>query len=139
MSIHAEAQPGSADAVTYITRVVNLLHHIECESVVELRCLNTRCGTISGYFNDFTKLSQIALEVNGEVPAVYVTLNPVKPDLLARANNRIEKYVRTTSGDADILKRCWFPIDFDPVRPANISSTDGEKALALGRIEVWIG
>src|SRR4030095_15675634 len=121
-----------ADVRMYIERVLRLLH-VERGSVVELRCLKTSSGTISGYFNDFTKLAEIAAELSGKVPAVYVTLNPVNPALLARANNRIERYAKTTSGDGDIVKRCWFPIDFDPARPSDISSTDAEKALALER------
>ena len=115
----------------YILRVLNLIH--EPGSVVELRCPNTQKGTISGYFDDFTKLSDIAADLSGKVPGVYATLNPVNPDLLARANNRIENYAKRSSGDADIVNRCWLPIDFDPVRPADISSTDVEKALALER------
>jgi hypothetical protein len=115
----------------YIARVLNLLH--EPGAVVELRCLKTHSATISGYFNDLKKLAEIAAELSGNVPAVYITLNPVKPDLLARANNRIEKYARTTTADSDITKRCWLPVDFDPVRSADISATDAEKALALAR------
>ena len=122
------AQPTSTK---YISRVLNLIH--EAGSVVELRCLKTHWGTIAGYFNDFEKLAQSAAELSGTVPAVYTTLNPVNPSLLARANNRIQQYAKTTSSDKDIIKRCWFPIDFDPVRPTDISSTNDEKTLALAR------
>src|SRR5882724_945796 len=94
----ADTHPLHTDDMTYIERVLKLLH-AEHESVLEVRCLKTRWGTISGYFNDFTKLAEIAAELSGEVPAVYITLNPVNPALLARANNRIEKYAKTTSGD----------------------------------------
>lgn len=120
------------DATTYIKRVLNRLY-TEPGSAVEVRCLHTRWGTISGYFDDFAKLAENAAELSGEVPAVYVTLNPVNPALLARANNRVEKYAKTTSSDGDIIKRCWFPVDFDPARPTDISSTDAEKALAIER------
>ena len=114
-----------------IWRAVNLLH--EPGAVVELRVLKTRQGTISGYFDDFAKLAQAADKLSGTVPAVYVTLNPTHSALLARANNRIERYARTTTSDGDIVKRCWLPIDFDPARPADISATDAEKALAMDR------
>jgi hypothetical protein len=98
-----------------------------------LRCLHTRWGTISGYFNDFQKLANAAGELSGNVPAVYVTLNPVNPKLLARANKRIVKYAKSTTGDQDIVKRRWLPIDFDPVRPSDISSSDLEKTAAMER------
>ena len=34
--------------------------------------------------------------------------------------------------DKDVIRRRWFLIDADPVRPAKISSTDAEKAQSLG-------
>ena len=131
-TLPASERASRTDGAAYIVRVLRLLH-AERGSVVELRCLKTRYGTISGYFDDFTKLAENAAELSGEVSAVYVTLNPVNHALLARANNRVEKYAKTTSSDGDIIKRCWFPIDFDPVRPTDISSTDAEKARGMAR------
>jgi len=64
---------------------------------------------------------------------VYTTLNPVKRDLLARASNRLELYAKHTSADADVVVRRWLPLDFDPVRPSGISSTDVEHLAALQR------
>src|SRR5262249_45678706 len=122
------AESGSRQAQIYIRRVLSLL--CESGSVVELRCLNTQWKTISGYFSDFEKLARDAAELSGNLPAVYITLNPVNTALLARANNRVQKYAKTTTGDGDIVKRCWLPVDFDPVRPTGISSTDAEKRLA---------
>ncbi|WP_338819594.1 hypothetical protein MTCOM_10940 [Moorella thermoacetica] len=101
--------------------------------VVELRCLNTRRGTISGYFNDFEQLARVAASLSGNVPAVYVTLNPANPDLLARSCNKVKPYAKETTSDSDIITRRWLPLDFDPVRPAGISSTDAEHELALER------
>ncbi len=129
----ATTQPDSPNSdPAYIRRVLNFLYP-QAGSVIELRSLKTRWGTVSGYFDDFAKLAETAAELSGSVPAVYITLNPVKPDLLARANNRIEKYARTTTADPDITKRCWLPVDFDPARPSDISSTDIEKAFAIER------
>jgi hypothetical protein len=67
---------------------------------------------------------------------VYLTLNPVKRDLLARASNRLESYAKHTSSDNDITERRWLLIDFDPVRSAGISSTDAEHDAALERAKV---
>lgn len=101
--------------------------------VTELRVQTSR-GTDSGYFNDSRMLAENAADYDGKVPAIYFTLNPVKPDLLARAVNRIQQAKSTTS-DADIEYRRWLPIDFDPVRPAGISSTDEEHQAALTMAE----
>ena len=103
-------------------------------SLYELRCPKTKKdGTISGYFTDLNKLADTAALLSGIVPAVYVTLNPVRPDLLARAANRIEKRAAFTTADRDIVRRCRLLLDFDPVRPAGISSTDSEHEIALDR------
>ena len=109
--------------------------------VYELRILNTRRGTVRGYFNDYEKMAQAAVQWSGKAPAVYCTLNPVKPDLLARGANRMVEYARETTADPDILTRHWLPIDFDAMRPAGISSTDAEHQTAITRAEeaqVWL-
>ncbi|MGI9048030.1 MAG: AAA family ATPase [Rubrobacteraceae bacterium] len=98
-------------------------------AVVELRAFKDRT-TASGYFDDYGKLAEQAVRLEEQGFAVYATLNPVDPALLARANNRIKKYPKSTTSDADILRRRWLPLDFDPVRPAGVSSTEGEKRAA---------
>jgi hypothetical protein len=65
------------------------------------------------------------------VPSIYITLNPVLPALLARAVNRLRERAEITTSDSDILRRRWLLIDFDPVRPAGISSTDAEHGRAM--------
>ncbi len=108
--------------------------------VTELRILNTpRNGTASGYFNDAQAFVQAAQQWSGKAPAVYATLNPCNPALLARARNRLQLHAKTTTSDGDIAQRCWFPLDFDSVRPAGISSTDEEHTLALQRAEACAG
>lgn len=107
------------------------LSKLKGESEVrELRILNTARGTVSGYFDDNEQLVNVVAEYDGKVPAIYFTLNPVNPDLLSRASNRIIERVKNTTTDADIQRRRWLPIDFDPVRPAGISSTDEEHQAA---------
>ena len=57
-----------------------------CEpgAVYELRSPKTpNSGTVSGYFDDLTKMAYHAESWSEVAPAVYVTLNPVKADLLA--------------------------------------------------------
>ena len=66
-------------------------------------------------------------------PNVYVTLNPCVPSLLARSENRVRDRAKVTTSDKDIERRRWLLIDLDPVRPADISSSDAEHAAALER------
>src|SRR5262249_11914745 len=79
------------------------------------------------------KLANEAIKLSGDASGVYVTINPVLPDLLARSNNQTRPWVKQTTSDKEVLKRCWLPLDFDPIRPSGISSTDSEHKLALLR------
>ena len=106
---------------------------LEEGSVAELRVLDTRRGTVSGYFTDFDQLAVAAAQMSGTAPGVYTTLNPVNPELLARSANRLKPYVKLTTADGDILGRRWLRIDLDATRPAGISSTDQEHEIALDK------
>jgi hypothetical protein len=90
-----------------------------------------RLGTISGYFDNAEALADAVGPLDGTVPAIYITLNPCKSALLARAANRLQDRVQVTTADGDILRRRWLLIDLDPVRPAGISSTDREHGRAI--------
>jgi len=90
-----------------------------------------RHGTISGYFDDAERLADAVFAIDGIVPGVYLTLNPCNPALLARAANRLQERAQVTTSDVDILRRRWLLIDFDPVRPAGISSTNREHGRAI--------
>jgi hypothetical protein len=103
-------------------------------TVVEMRILNTpKDGTVAGYFDSGQPFVKAAAVWSGKAPAVYCTLNPVNPALIARSANRLKRRVKTTTADHDIVRRVWLPLDFDPVRPADISSTDAEHAAARER------
>ncbi len=117
-----------------ISRFLSLQH--EPGEVVELRVPSTSRGTQSGYFSDVGLLAQAVAMLNGKVPGVYATLNPVRPELLARGANKVNVYAKHTTSDADILQRRWIPVDFDPVRPAGISSTEKEHTAALDRAQL---
>lgn len=90
-----------------------------------------RRGTIAGYFNDAERLVEAVLAVDGTVPGVYITLNPCNPALLARAVNRLQERAQVATSDADTFRRRWLLLDFDPVRPAGISSTDREHGRSI--------
>ena len=101
-------------------------------------------GVVYGYFNDakaFGKAAE-ALE-RAKAPGIYFTINPVLPDLLARAVNRLKAADAKSSSTTDLDIKCirWLPIDLDPRRPAGISSTDEELAAALkirNKIAGWM-
>jgi hypothetical protein len=87
---------------------------------------------VSGYYTDYGKLAS-DVEPFDRKASIYITINPCKPELLARARNRLRLNARVTTNDSDILCDLWFPFDTDPVRPANISSTDDELKAALAK------
>jgi hypothetical protein len=105
------------------------------DQIIELRIPNVPrgTGTIAGWFDNVEELADAALELNGRVPGLYTTLNEINPALLARCRNRLERWIKATTSDRDVIRRRWLPLDFDPVRPAGIPSTDAEHEAALAR------
>lgn len=93
--------------------------------VKEVRILNTDKGTISGYFDDEDKLLEAIKPYNGKYN-IFVTINEVSKDLLARSFNRLTNWAKTSTGDSDITKIISILIDIDSKRPSGISSTDNE-------------
>jgi hypothetical protein len=105
------------------------------DDVVELRALSTTKGTVSGYFDGEHQddLIKAAVEWSGNAHGVYITLNPIRRDCLARSANRTNIYAKHTTGDNEVMRRHWLLIDTDPARPTGISATDAEHDLALQR------
>lgn len=97
----------------------------------EVRILNTHVYTVSGYFADWDPLVKAVMRWTDKAPAIYFTPNPVNPDLLARADNRLKEKARSTTKDEDIVRRAWLLADFDPDRLADISSSETEHELAI--------
>lgn len=89
--------------------------------------------TASGYFDSPAAMTRAAVVWDGKANP-YVTLNPVNPDLLARACNRIEKRAQHTTADNDVLCRRWLYLDIDPVRPSGVSSTEAGREAALATL-----
>ena len=100
--------------------------------VIKLRALKNG-ATAAGYFDNTEALSREAAKLDEQGFTVYVTANPIVPTLLARAENKVKRPLRETTSDKDVLRRRWLPVDFDPERPAGVSSTDEEKQAALQR------
>ena len=121
------------------SEILRAVSTLSMGGVVEVRALADG-ATHSGYFDDYTLLAEQveALDADPAVAGIYVTLNAVNPALLARRANRIKMRLSrkdATTGDADILRRRWLPVDIDPVRPSGVSSTEEEHNAALAAAE----
>lgn len=83
--------------------------------------------TITGYFDDLSiavaVIQRLDLEVKPE--SINISLNPVKPELLGRANNRLKANINRTS-DKEVIIRKNILIDIDSVRSSGVSATDGQ-------------
>lgn len=105
--------------------------------VIEVRALGKQKNVQSGYYKDIKKLEETIsiLDKTGEQKGIYFVLNKINPALYARRPDSLSaprEGIATTS-DADIERRFWLPVDFDPTRPSEISSTDEEHDAALLR------
>src|SRR4051794_36081774 len=88
--------------------------------------------TTAGYFTDGEAAVIAVRPVGGlDAPAVYLTLNPVKPELRARANNRLVTGITATTTDDQVTRRRHLLFDLDPTRASDIAATDAERADAL--------
>lgn len=92
------------------------------------------CGYFAG--GRLRDLAAALAGLKGKPAGTYVTLNPARPDLVARADHRL---VAAKAGgatkDAEVAARRWLLIDVDPVRPKGVSATDAEKAEASAVID----
>lgn len=128
---------------TEVRRALGLLFHNS--HVFEIRVLdasNVRCdgrpegrnATFFGFFDSTETAANVvhAALSKADWTGAYVTMNPVRSDLLARAANRLRQAGKKggSASDVDVPRRRHIVFDFDPVRPAGISSTDDEKAAA---------
>jgi len=121
----------------YMHDIITTLH-LWCEEgqVHELRIPKTKKrGVISGYFDDLDALARNAdvLSNDVDIPAVYLTLNPAIPDLIARSANEVLDRCEVTTKDHEIDRRLHLLVDCDPIRPAGISSSDAEHEAAIER------
>ncbi|MBR5681034.1 MAG: hypothetical protein IKX19_10320, partial [Clostridia bacterium] len=111
----------------------------QTDDVFEIRVLDAvstewmRPHMESGYF-DYEHIPDAA-EAIGKLRSyrgAYATVNPVNPDLLARACNRLRGITReATTADADIVTRRWLLVDCDPKRVSGVSSSDPEHEAAI--------
>lgn len=113
------------------------------DQVTELRALGVqhrseRPHVESGFFDahHLKEMAEIAFDLTGDAKGVYFTLNPLKPDILARRENRVD-YANDgeLATDSDVIHRRWLLIDADPKRIKHISSNNTEKDGALETVK----
>lgn len=123
-------------ASTAVEDALRLLH--PPGEVYEVRIFGVRgAGTVSGYFDDPALAAAAIAKYDGAAEGIYHTVNPVDPELLQRAPNRLREHVGKGEGtsDKDIVCRRWLPIDVDYERPAKTNASDDEvkTAAAVGK------
>ncbi len=106
----------------------------------EVRILKTEKGTVSGIFTRGADVAKAIEPWNG-VQSIYLTVNPLRPEMLARANvGKLSLYTRDTTTDGDIASRTWIIIDIDPKTPVKgVSATDVEQAYAIEARDILAG
>lgn len=126
-----------------IARFARWLDHAKHGGCAEVRILNSPAHTDSSYVGPgthagyFTEPARIALQLtpwDGGHPdcGIYISANPLNPDLLARADHRVRRAQRGGCGSADdVVRLVHLVLDFDPTRAAGIPATDAELAAAL--------
>lgn len=126
--------------VPEIERALRLL--IVEGSTFEVRALGSDRGrevTLSGYFTDPSKAAKEIAHSCSNMVGIYTTLNPVRPELLARCAHRIAPAKKGgTTSDHHVIRRSRLLIDIDGVPVAGISASDEEHQAALdlaGEIE----
>jgi hypothetical protein len=103
--------------------------------VAEIRALKIpgrgKPYTSAGYFLDLDQAAKAAAALDKrKAGGVYVVLNEVNPALLARSPDEATDHLDPLTGDGDIFRRRWLPLDFDPKRPAGISANEAEHCAA---------
>ncbi len=130
------AAPGASQGVKQILEQIRQV--VANDQILELRALAVqgrgRPHTEAGFFDydHLPEFAQAAWHVNNVAKGVYFTLNPLRPEILARRRNRIAwAQEGELAKNADVASRRWLLIDIDPVRDSHISASDAEKHEAL--------
>jgi hypothetical protein len=118
----------------HIKRTIEVLH--APDAVIEVRALHKgHRRTDVGYYDGEHReqLIDAAMRLNAEGASVYITLNMLDPQLIARYGNRVQDFAQASATDANIERRMWLLIDIDPQRPKDTSSTAGQLEAAEAR------
>ena len=109
------------------------------DQVIEVRAFG-KFAPYSGHFKDTGRLVQAAeaLDTLPGLKGIYVVLNRFEPDLFTQRVNHIVKIQHdndTIAGDADIIRRCWLPINIEPKRANGVPSSREEHALSFQKAQ----
>ena len=123
-----------------IRKTVNVLK--PDHQLFEVRILGAdKRNVLSGYFTDCDVLIDALRHAPLSGTNIYITLNKVNEALYSRIQkDRFVKNVNTTT-DTEIDRYEWLFIDLDPIRPANISSSDKELQMAaelMGKVKNYM-
>jgi hypothetical protein len=122
---------------TEIRRTLDILH--DADAVIELRAIfdRGRKRATAGYFDGEHRDSLVreAARLNTAGAAVYITMNPIDAQLLARYANRVQEYATDTATDANVTRRRWLLVDVDPARPKGTSATAEQLEAAIARAQ----
>ena len=80
----------------------------------------------SGYFTDVETLLEAFDSVDLRNANIYITLHELNEALYSRIQHDVFVRNTNTTSDTEVDRYQWFFIDLDPVRPANISSSEEE-------------
>lgn len=88
-------------------------------------------GVVAGYFDDPDAVARELSAITGQdASGVYCSLDPVLPDLLARAYNRlIQTEITTADDEVPVLRRLL--VDVDARHPRGVCATDAERDAAV--------
>lgn len=84
----------------------------------------------SGYFTDVETLLEAFDSVDLRNANIYITLHELNEALYSRIQHDVFVRNTNTTSDTEVDRYQWFFIDLDPVRPANISSSEEELQAA---------
>jgi|GEM_PF-1700363 len=104
----------------------------------EVRVIGTEGGAPFGFYfrhEDINQAAKQAATYSTTAKGCYLVMNRIGDELKSRPQLIDTK---TLTKDADIVRRNWLLIDFDPTSPeraADDSATDAEKELARVRME----
>ena len=127
-----------------VLQYFDLIQNGHPEAPVELRALDFKGrsnNTYSGYFDDPEKFIEAVRYASKYSGGIYMPINVLKPDLIARRANKALEFSTLTTADSDIILRQFIPIDLDPKRSAGVSSTDARHSAATAKawkIFEWI-
>lgn len=105
-------------------------------NIYEIRAIQRNNGKrqiVSGYFDNIQDFASNAEELTKDYKAVYFTLNPVLPSFATQWKMNTIHDGKNTTKDEHILRRHWLPIDLDPVRDTDTSSSNEELETAQQR------